>query len=44
VTPTIENEGFVGITMYKNQNGIKEPLLVDSAVLVSEQPTSSGTP
>jgi len=44
VTPTIKNEGFVGISMYKNANGIKEPLLVDSAVLVSEQPTSSGTP
>jgi len=44
VTPTINNEGFVGISMYKNANGIKEPLLVDSAVLVSEQPFSSGMP
>ncbi|NTW08672.1 MAG: hypothetical protein HGA28_03790 [Anaerolineaceae bacterium] len=42
VTPTIDNEGFVGVIAYKNDNTLKEPLLIDSAVLVSEQPTSSG--
>lgn len=38
VTPTIENQGYVGITAYKNSNALKEPLLVDLAVLTSEIP------
>lgn len=38
VTPTIANEGYVGITAYKNNNALKEPLLVDLAVLTSEIP------
>lgn len=44
VTPTIDNEGFVGVIAYKNDNTLKEPLLVDSAVLVSDQPIFASLP
>jgi hypothetical protein len=44
VTPTIENEGFVGVIAYKNNNTLKEPLLIDSAELVSSQPIFASLP
>ena len=44
VTPTIENEGFVGVIAYKNDNTLKEPLLIDSAELVSSQPIFASLP
>ena len=44
VTPTISNAGYVGITAYKNDNDLREPLLVDSAELVSSFPIFASLP
>lgn len=44
VTPTIDKEGFVGVIAYKNDNTLKEPLLVDSAELVSYQTIFTSLP